>query len=614
MNELNHKDTKSQRKTERMVTSFRAVNLQSVSVLCAFVSLWFMPLPAVAALLTGQGVTILDQTGAPRTTFSTNEKIGFTQVVNNAVASPNRMFFSFSVVAPNMNIVFRHVGNSVGGTVGNAASSVAGLAISGFAQGPGLYTLNATASLDGIPLVQTQTFTISSPNILLIYPPNGSSNLSDNPLTFQWYSSGAVTYRVTVGDNPSLYNAIFVQTTAAGVNSLTYPQNPSDPRQRLSSAQTYWWKVEGLDSNANVVATSQVPFSFSVSNTALTRDLAVTELEITGPMDSAGNIPFRVTVKNQGNTTESNTPLRVTLGGLAAPNTPITVPQLSPADALSFNVTASIPAGMNEGLAIACLNIFDDTVTNNCKTVSVTRPTAISSMSYTPDCASVGGEQIWLAIRQILRDRGIDLAGYTFTGMDGVLTCAELSALLDQLRQGQARASLSGPRLLPVILPTPAPVTSAAPNKAGAGPPAALLDAAEQPKTVVNEKTWSGVTTPLAKLAAALVIKNESNWKRLWQRLSDEPVPLIDFSEHMVVAVMAGSADGPSRIQIDDMKSQGSALTVRYQVISYAQPFAAKTAPSAPEVKPTPYLLVAIPRTSLKVNFVRIKESSDDKK
>lgn len=585
-------------------------------VLGAALLLGLSCLCASAGLLTGQGASVLDQTGAPRATFSTNEKIGFSQVVNNGVASPNRIFFQFSVTAPNGNIVFRHAGNSVGGTVGNAASQVAGLAVSGFAQGPGLYTLRATASLDGVPLEQTKTFTISSPNLLLIYPPHGSQNLTDNPLTFQWYSSGAVTYRVTVGDSPSLYNALFVQSSAPGANSLTYPQNPSDPRLRLSTGQTYWWKVEGLDSNGNVVATSQTPFSFSVAATALARDLAVTTLDVSGPMDPSGNIPFRIVVTNQGSTTESNTPLRVTLGGLSAPGTPITVPQMSPSDALTFDVSAPIPTGMNEGLAIACLNIFDDTVNNNCKTIQVTRPAAVSTGAFSGDCASVGGEQIWQAIRQILKDQGIDLDAYTFTGMDGTLTCAELSALLDQLRQGQAQANLSGPPITGSVFATPPPAPVAAETEAEAsGPPPDLEaeDAAEQPRTVVKERVWSGASAPLAKVAAAVLIKDGSYWRRIWQRLSDEPVPLIDFAEHMVVAVLAGSEDGASRVEIEDMSSLDAKLTVRYRLVAYARPFGPRVPKAAAPAKTAPFLLIAIPRTTMKVNFERIKESSDGK-
>lgn len=576
--------------------------------LCALASLWLNPVLASAGLLTGQGLQVQDQTSGQRATFSTNETIGFLQIVNNGVASVNRITFQFTVTAPNGNVVFRHTGNSVGGTVGNAASQLAGIPIAGFAQGPGVYTVKGIASLDGVGLEQTATFTISSPNVILIYPPNGSSNLTDNPLTFQWFSSGAVTYRVTVGDSPSLYNALFSESTSSP-GSLTYPQNPTDARQRLSSGQTYWWKVEGFDANGNVVATSQMPFSFSVANTSLTRDLAVLSLDVAGPMDSSGSIPFTIVVRNQGNTTESNTPLRVTLGGLTAPNTPITIAQLSPSESLSFSVSAPIPTDMNEGLAIACLTIFDDTVPNNCKTLAVTRPAGVSTGTFAQDCGSVSGEQIWAAIRQVLLDQGINLEDYTFSGMDGSLTCAELAALLDQLRQGQAQATVTGPPLAPPILAsTPAPVSTTE-TEESPRPPSDGPEAEEEAQTVVKEKTWSGVMPPLSKSAAAVLIKDEAYWKRLWQKLSDEPVPLIDFSAHSVIAVMGGKEDGANRIEIDNMQSMSSKLSVRYRLVKYARPFGAAAPPAVS--KTVPYLLIAIPRTSLKVEFERAKESSD---
>ena len=569
-------------------------------------------LPSDAGLLTGQGTAVLDSTNAQRASFSTNETIGFQQIVNNGVDSPNRIQFEFTVQAPNGNIVFRHRGNSVRGTVGNAASQIAGLPISGFAQGPGVYTLKATAALDGIALEQTMTFTISSPNILLIYPPNGSQNLSDNPLSFQWYSSGAVTYRVTVGDNASMYNALFIQTTSPGASSLAYPQNPTDARQRLSTGQTYWWKVEGLDVNGNVVAQSQAPFSFSVANTALTRDLAVTGLDITGPPDSGGVIPFLVTIKNQGNTTETNTPLRVTLGGLSAGD-PISVPQMSPTDVQTFSVSAAMPPDQNQSLTIACLTLFDDNVANNCKTLSVTRAAALSSGTFAGDSGALSGEQIWQAIQQLLRDQGTDLSGYSYTDMEGSLSQADLAALLDQLRQGQARASLSGPALEGALasVPTPATLSAVDPDQTGA-PPRPPEEPVEQPKTVVQERTWSGNASALAAKPLFFSINQEGVWRRLWQKTSDEPVPQVNFAEHTVVGIVAGSQSNIDRVIIEEFSSMSSVLTVRYRLVTYARPFDVQGSRTAAPKKKVPYLFVAIPRTALKVKFEKIKENSNE--
>jgi hypothetical protein len=547
--------------------------------------LFLAALPAAAGLLSPQGVSVLDGTGAPRQSFSTNETIGFQVAVNNGAASPNRVTFMFNVVAPNGNVVFRHNGNAARGTVGNTASAVTGLVVSGFAQGPGTYTLKATASLDGVNLEQDATFTISSPNLLLIYPPNGSVNLTDNPLTFQWYSSGAATYRVTVGDNPSLYNALFVQTAPAGSNSLTYPQNPSDPRQRLSTGQTYYWGVVGLDVNGNVVAQSQTPFSFSVANTALTRDLAVTALTINGMADASGNIPFQITVANQGNTTESNTPLRVTVGGLSAPGTPLTVPQLSPGDAKTFAVSAPIPTDMASGLVIACLTIFDDNVANNCATLMVSRPTAISSTTFGSQTAQMSAEQIWAAIEQILQDQGVDLSGYNLINMEGSMTQAELAQLLDQLRQGQVATNLSGPPLPSVVPSGPSPTAPVA--DAAIPPPPPIEPAGQDDQSVAAEQTWSGTSSPMSPRTVAVAVTKEGNWRRLWSRLSAD------------------------RIQIEEALASQGLLTVRYRPVSYAR-FDPGTARTAAPKDTVPYILEVIPRTVLKVKFEKVKGGPDE--
>jgi hypothetical protein len=495
-----------------------------------------LALPAAAGLLSGQGVAVLDSSGAQRAAFSSNETIGFTVAVYNGAVSANRISFQFSVVAPNGNVVFRHVGNSVRGTVGNAASTVSGFAVSRFAQGPGTYTLKATASLDGVTVEQDQTFVISSPNLLLIYPPNGSQNLTDNPLTFQWYSSGAASYRVTVGQNPSLYNAYFVQTTPPGANSLTYPQNPTDTRERLSTGQIYYWNVVGLDANGNVVAQSQVPFSFSVANAAQTRDLAVTGLSISGAPDAAGNIPFVITIADQGNTTETNTPLRVTVGGLTAAGTPITVPQMSPGDVKTFNVSAPIPTGMSSAMAIACLTIFDDNVPNNCMTLTVNQAPALSSTTLASQTTLMTADQIWQAIEAILQGQGIDLSQYNLINMEGSLTQAQLLALLQQLQQGTAQTALSGPP------PSTSLGQSLALNPVSTGTVAGTYSTEES----------TGTTD-----SAAEAISADQIWQAISQILKRQGTDLTGYD----LVDMEGSLTQPQLLSLLSQLGQGSVQT-----------------------------------------------------
>lgn len=563
---------------------------------------------ARAALLSPQSVAVLGSDGAPRTTFSSNETVGFTQVVFNGAASANRTAFQFEVQAPNGNTSFRHTGNSVPGSVGNASARIAGIAVSGFYQGPGIYTLRAIASLDGTSVTQTQTFTISSPNILLIYPPNGATGLTDNPLTFQWYSSGASTYRISVGDNASVYNPILVQTTAAGASTFTYPQNPPDDRQKLAAGQVYYWKIEGLDANGNVVAASQVPFSFTVATVSLTKDLAVTGLDPNGSPGASGNIPFRITVKNQGTTTETGIPLKFTLGGLPAPGTPIELPVLMPGEEKSYDVSAAIPSDQAQGLAIACLTIFDDTVANNCKTLTVARPTSADGSTSNPGSIPLTAEQIWEAIKQLLKERGLDLSDYDLVGMEGTLTRDELAALLDQLRQGQASSVVTGPPLAPPSAGStaPAPVYVS---------PKTKLDEPPPPPPVEEEKEdgateWSGYSAPLSGKTMTVTVSDDGRWKKLWARLSDQPAPKVDFRRHKVAAVLVGRGQKADRVVVDAVLPAGEELVVRYRLVTLSRFGRAGNAPDLKSLgtRFTPYLLKIVPRDVASVRFELSKE------
>lgn len=564
---------------------------------------------ARAALLTAQGSAVLDSNGSPRATFSSNETIGFSQNVFNGVASLNRTAFQFEVVAPNGNIVLRHSGNSTPGSVGNATARITGISVAGFYQGPGTYTVRATATLDGTPLVQTQTFTISSPNILLIYPPNGSTGLSDNPLTFQWFSSGANTYRISIGDNPSLYNAFLVQTTAAGASSFTYPQNPTDDRQKLTSGTMYYWKVEGLDISGNVVAQSPVPFSFGVATVALTRDLAVTVLDVAGSPDASGAIPFTITVSNQGTTTESNVPLKFTIGGLPVAGTPIDLPPMMPGESKSYSLSGRIPADQAQGLAIACLTIFDDTVANNCKTLTVTRPTTSGSgSSGSPGGIPLTAEQIWEAIKQLLKEKGIDLSEYDLVGIEGSMTRDELASLLDQLRQGQASAIVTGPPLgvAPIVTaPAPAPAPYVPPLAKDTSVPPASVDTSGEDAT----SEWSGYAPPLTGKTMTLSVSDEGRWKKLWTRLSDRKPPAVDFARYKVAAILVGRGVKADRVAIDAAVPSGQDIVIRYRLVRLTR-FARGGAPDVDGLgdRLTAYHLRLVPRDVVSVRFEESKE------
>ncbi|MFH2203947.1 MAG: CARDB domain-containing protein [Elusimicrobiota bacterium] len=460
-----------------------------ICVLCAFSGL-----TTAHAQLAGQAVLVLDSSRSPRTSFSTNERATFQQKVSNGAASSGRIYFTFIVADPQLKEVFRHAGNAVPGRVGNAASQLAGVQISSLYTVPGVYKLTARAILDAQVVDQELSFTVSSPNILLIYPPNGAQDVADKPLMFRWSSSGAAKYRITVGDNPSFFNSVYNANTEGNVNAISYPENPADARARLAAGTVYYWRIEGLDANDNVVAQSAVPFSFTVKSASLSRDIAVTGLEIIGK--SGDNITFKVTVHNQGGTSESGLQLKFSIGGVPVAGSPVQMPLLSPSAVKTYNFTGQLPPDQGKSLAIGCVEFFDDNVANNCKTMQLTRTVEEAAGDASIFAArKLSNEEIWSAIQELLRDRGVDLTEYSIVGMDKDMTRAELEALLAALRSGQADVSVSGPAGGAADLPSfiPPPVSAGPPPDAPDDLPA---DKGEE-RIMTDKELWQALQPPL---------------------------------------------------------------------------------------------------------------------
>ncbi|MFI5345778.1 MAG: hypothetical protein ACHQ51_05335 [Elusimicrobiota bacterium] len=565
---------------------------------------------AGAGLLSPGSVAVLDANSAPRTTFSNNERITFQQRVFNGVASPNRVSFTFIVLSPSGANVFQIAGNAVPGSVGNAATQLSGFPIAKFYTGPGTYTLQALASLDGQVVSQQATFIISSPNILLLYPPNGAQNVADVPLTFRWVSSGGSTYRLTVGDNPSFFNALFAQQTGGAETFLSYPLHPSDQRLILSAGQIYYWKVEALDGNGQVVGASSVPNSFTVQTAALGRDMAVTDLSVQGGQDLQGNIPFKVTVANQGGTAQANVPLRFSVGGLAAVGTPVSMAMIGPGETRDYAFSAPLPPGQTQSLGIACVDFSDDNLTNNCKTLQITQASA--SGGTTNFTTNVSADQVWQQIQDLLRQQGMDLSEYNLVGMEGQLSADDLKSLLASLRTGAADVSLSGPTLgggAAAIVPAVSTASFNAPASAprqDVAPAAPNGVVADEEETAPLGSEWEGFSAPMSSRPSGQVISDEKTWKKIWRLVQTGRVPKVNFNEHIVVAVFAGKGEKADHAEIQAVEMSLSGLVVRYQFVRYAT-FNVNSSPRAA----VPYRMRVVPRTTVPVQFDLVEEKED---
>lgn len=327
------------------------------------------------AALEGKGAAAVDTAGNSRTNFNSTESIGFLQKVNNTASSLNLIAFTYNVTDPNNKQVFSHSGNAAPGLItGESASQITGISVSQIYTVPGNYTLTTTASLDGQTLTQQATFNISSPILTLLYPSNGATDLIASPLTFTWSGSGASRYRVSVDDDISFYNTLFIGLTNGSETSFNYPDNPTDSRQKLAAGQLYYWKIEGLDANGNKVSEAGTPFTFTLFRaSSKSRDIAVTNIEVLPelPVDEIGVYAFGVTIKNQGNQTESNIPVNLYVNGVPAKNTGNPMTSIAPLETQRLIMQGAVPSNMTMAIALATVDFFDDNVQNNRMTINI---------------------------------------------------------------------------------------------------------------------------------------------------------------------------------------------------------------------------------------------------
>ena len=554
---------------------------------------------AHAGNLANMSVSIADAGGKARTTFSNSETITLRQQVYNSVASLNLISFKFIIKNPAGTAVFTHTGNAAPGTPGLSQTQLSGVSIAGFYSTPGNYTFAGEASLDGETVTQEARFTISSPNITLIYPPSGATGLSDTPLIFRWVGSGASQYRITVAENPGLYNPVH-QSINTGETSFSYPQNPAGPREQLVPQQVYYWKVEGLDAAGNTISQSSV-YNFSLRNqtASQSRNIIVSDLSLTEPLrDKTLPLHFRAVVYNAGSGAETNIGLKMSLGGLSAQDSPKHIQTLSAGESKELPFTAFMPPDQESSLAAACVDIFDDNLTDNCKTKMITKDTG--------EAAAAGGssknlsyDELWAELKKRLGPDALKaLEGYTFQTIEcGNCSGSELNDILDALVNGDA--TLVGASINETS-GTPAGAAAQPVQGAAAAPapesPGVDLEVLHPSGIALDE--WTGSTGALLeKETSTFVITGENDWKKLWKSLSDAPVPAVDFSKNMVLGIISAAADRVDAIRILSKRNTDDGLTVDYYYIQ---------APAGKDVSASAYVLRVEHKEIGKVNFRRI--------
>ncbi len=102
--------------------------------------------------------------------------------------------------------------------------------------------------------------------------------------------------------------------------------------------------------------------------------------------------------------------------------------------------------------------------------------------------------------------------------------------------------------------------------------------------------------------AAQVVARTPAEWQALWARHdSGEPLPAVDFSSEMVVAVTLGTRPSSGwRVDIVGAEPGDGALVVRYRVTSPGPGTVAAA------LITTPFVFARLPRFEGKVRFEKI--------
>lgn len=139
----------------------------------------------------------------------------------------------------------------------------------------------------------------------------------------------------------------------------------------------------------------------------------------------------------------------------------------------------------------------------------------------------------------------------------------------------------------PLMSPTGAPPAA---GGSAAAPPSA-------PRPLTPRGFWSATLGGLGTDGGAVITKAE-DWADLWRRVGrSEPLPAVDFSKEMAVAVFAARDEEHRRaVEILSLSEESGSLMIRYRLKDEGV-----KAPSAP------YHVVVAPKSELPFEFVQVR-------
>lgn len=201
----------------------------------------------------------------------------------------------------------------------------------------------------------------------------------------------------------------------------------------------------------------------------------------------------------------------------------------------------------------------------------------------------------------------MDLSDYKMVGISGDVDPESLKAILDGVKKGEVKVSLSGPVPGPKApyLPPPPPGAlgddAAAAAARLASQQAALKASAEDGET--GGMQWTGLAQPYSDGMDVLTIRDADDFARAWKRLSERRVPKVNFERYMVVGLVAEKGQRVDRIDIEEVRRLPSAIVVRYRMVVQERMTQVDGARRASRRTTVPYVLVAMPVSAAAVRF-----------
>ncbi|HOW90230.1 MAG TPA: hypothetical protein PL037_08095, partial [Elusimicrobiales bacterium] len=376
------------------------------------------------------------------------------------------------------------------------------------------------------------------------------------------------------------------------------------PREQLVADYVYYWKVEGLDASGNTISQSAVnSFSLRALAASQSRNIIVTDVSMTSSLPPAGQpASFKVVVYNAGSNAESNIGVKFSLGGLNAQDSPKQAQILNSGEQKDLTFSAFMPSDQESSLAVACVDVFDDNLTDNCKTALISR-TAGSTSSPGEGSGSFTYDELWNTLMQRLGPDALKaLEGYTFDTIECPgCTSSELADILSGLISGDA--TLAAASISETAAAASSALTSASTSAEGELESAAAAESPEMDleilkQSVQGQEEWSGYTAAFpGKDASTLVITDKKAWKKLWQSLSESEVPFVDFGSRMVLGIVSAPRDRAETIRILSRRKTEEGLVVDYYYIQ---------APRGKQVPSGAYILKVVPKEIEKVGFRRL--------